>query len=184
MTKHHLVQIAPVQTSAAFCERERDSAGRAKSEIPARTRPHCCDDVSFWYPILKISPLVLDNAILALHTRFPTFHRVMLCPRIPSHPHHPPSAIAKQPTFIIGAQKCTVLGPTLLFHSFIAAFCVSAGAAVLCARRAPFRDTCAWKDWRKAVERVRGENRVKRRGADMVVGEMGVLEDVGDERSC
>jgi len=70
---------------------------------------------------------------------------------------------------MIGAQKCTVLGPTGLFQSFIAAFWVSAGAAVLCKRRAPFRDTCAGKDWRKAVVRVSGENRVKRRGDDMVV---------------
>jgi len=85
---------------------------------------------------------------------------------------------------MIGAQKCTVLGPTLLFHSFVKAFCVSAGAAVLCARRAPFRDTCAWKDWRKAVERVRGENRVKRRGADMVLSVVGGLKDLVDERRC
>jgi len=71
---------------------------------------------------------------------------------------------------MIGAQKCTVFGPTELFQNFIAAFCVSTGAAVLCMRRAPFRDACAGKDWRRRVVRVRGEKRVKRRGADIVMG--------------
>ena len=41
MTKHHLVQIRPVVARAAFCESERDSAGRAKSLAPAMTTPHC-----------------------------------------------------------------------------------------------------------------------------------------------
>lgn len=40
MTKHHLVQIKPVATRAAFCERESWLAGRVKSAAPARTRPH------------------------------------------------------------------------------------------------------------------------------------------------
>ena len=40
MIKHQRVQIAPVQVRAAFWVRERDSAGRAKSETPARTRAH------------------------------------------------------------------------------------------------------------------------------------------------
>lgn len=38
--KHHRVQIAPVQESAKFWVRDSFSAGRAKSEIPARTRDH------------------------------------------------------------------------------------------------------------------------------------------------
>lgn len=41
MMKHHLVQMAPVAIKAAFWDRERFSAGRAKSAAPARTRPHC-----------------------------------------------------------------------------------------------------------------------------------------------
>lgn len=40
MIKHQRVQIAPVQVRAAFWVRERDSAGRVKSETPARTRAH------------------------------------------------------------------------------------------------------------------------------------------------
>jgi len=40
ITKHHLVQIDPVAMSAAFCVRESFSAGRRKSEAPARTTPH------------------------------------------------------------------------------------------------------------------------------------------------
>lgn len=40
MIKHHLVQMMPVVVRAAFWVRERDSAGRAKSETPTRTRPH------------------------------------------------------------------------------------------------------------------------------------------------
>lgn len=47
MTKHHLVQMRPVAINAAFCVRERDSAGRAKSAAPARTRPHWMG-VSAW----------------------------------------------------------------------------------------------------------------------------------------
>jgi hypothetical protein len=38
--KHHLVQIAPVAVSAAFCVRESLSAGRYISEIPAITMDH------------------------------------------------------------------------------------------------------------------------------------------------
>lgn len=40
MIKHQRVQMAPVAVRAAFWVRERDSAGRAKSETPARTRAH------------------------------------------------------------------------------------------------------------------------------------------------
>ena len=40
MTKHHLVQIAPVAVRARFCESDRLSAGRVKSLTPARTRLH------------------------------------------------------------------------------------------------------------------------------------------------
>lgn len=41
MTKHQRVQIVPVAMRARFCWREMVSAGRAKSETPAMTRPHC-----------------------------------------------------------------------------------------------------------------------------------------------
>jgi len=41
MMKHQRVQIRPVAVRAAFWERERSFAGRAKSAAPARTRPHC-----------------------------------------------------------------------------------------------------------------------------------------------
>lgn len=41
MTKHHRVQITPVAVRATFWVRERLSAGRAKSLIPARTMLHC-----------------------------------------------------------------------------------------------------------------------------------------------
>ena len=40
ITKHHLVQIAPVAISATFCVSESDSAGLARSLMPARTRHH------------------------------------------------------------------------------------------------------------------------------------------------
>ena len=40
MTKHQRVQIAPVAISARFWVRERDSAGRAKSDMPVSTTPH------------------------------------------------------------------------------------------------------------------------------------------------
>jgi hypothetical protein len=40
MTKHHLVQIEPVAINAMFCVRESLSAGRRKSDAPARTTPH------------------------------------------------------------------------------------------------------------------------------------------------
>ena len=41
MTKHQRVQILPVAMRATFWDSESDSAGRAKSAAPARTRPHC-----------------------------------------------------------------------------------------------------------------------------------------------
>lgn len=40
MTKHHRVQIEPVAMSAAFWVRDNFSAGRKKSDAPARTTPH------------------------------------------------------------------------------------------------------------------------------------------------
>ena len=40
--KHQRVQMAPVAVRAAFWVRERVSAGRQKSETPARTSAHCC----------------------------------------------------------------------------------------------------------------------------------------------
>lgn len=40
MMKHQRVQIMPVQVRAKFCVKESFSAGRAKSEMPARTRAH------------------------------------------------------------------------------------------------------------------------------------------------
>jgi len=40
MIMHQRVQMAPVAVRAAFCVRERVSAGRQKSETPARTRAH------------------------------------------------------------------------------------------------------------------------------------------------
>ena len=40
ITKHHLVQISPVLVSARFCVKDRFSAGRTKSEAPARTIDH------------------------------------------------------------------------------------------------------------------------------------------------
>jgi hypothetical protein len=45
MMKHQRVQIRPVQVRAAFWESERSFAGRAKSAAPARTRPHCEEEV-------------------------------------------------------------------------------------------------------------------------------------------
>ena len=41
MIKHHRVQIRPVAVRATFWVTESFSAGRAKSETPARTRHHC-----------------------------------------------------------------------------------------------------------------------------------------------
>lgn len=38
--KHHRVQMVPVAVRARFCVRERFSAGREKSDMPARTRDH------------------------------------------------------------------------------------------------------------------------------------------------
>lgn len=40
MTKHQRVQIDPVSMRAMFCVNDNCSAGRAKSETPARTSPH------------------------------------------------------------------------------------------------------------------------------------------------
>ena len=40
MTKHHLVQIVPVATKAAFVFNDNLSAGLKKSVAPARTTPH------------------------------------------------------------------------------------------------------------------------------------------------
>jgi hypothetical protein len=40
MTKHHLVQIEPVAIRARFWVMESLSAGRTKSDAPARTTPH------------------------------------------------------------------------------------------------------------------------------------------------
>jgi len=40
ITKHHLVQIAPVAIKATFCVIESFSAGRRKSLAPASTTPH------------------------------------------------------------------------------------------------------------------------------------------------
>lgn len=40
MTKHHLVQMEPVAIRAKFCVKDNFSAGRRKSEAPARTTPH------------------------------------------------------------------------------------------------------------------------------------------------
>ena len=41
MTKHQRVQMRPVQVRAKFWVKESFSAGRAKSDTPARTRDHC-----------------------------------------------------------------------------------------------------------------------------------------------
>lgn len=41
MTKHHRVQMRPVHISEKFCAKDSFSAGRARSEMPARTRAHC-----------------------------------------------------------------------------------------------------------------------------------------------
>jgi hypothetical protein len=41
MTKHHRVQMSPVDIRAAFCVSESFSAGRARSAIPAMTMAHC-----------------------------------------------------------------------------------------------------------------------------------------------
>lgn len=38
--KHHLVQMEPVAMRARFCVRDSFSAGRRKSDAPARTTPH------------------------------------------------------------------------------------------------------------------------------------------------
>lgn len=40
MIKHHRVQMIPVAVRAAFWVRESFSAGRARSEIPAKTSAH------------------------------------------------------------------------------------------------------------------------------------------------
>jgi hypothetical protein len=41
MMRHQRVQMRPVQVRAKFWVTERFSAGRKKSEIPARTMLHC-----------------------------------------------------------------------------------------------------------------------------------------------
>lgn len=41
MTKHQRVQIKPVHIREKFWAKDSFSAGRAKSETPARTRAHC-----------------------------------------------------------------------------------------------------------------------------------------------
>ncbi len=40
MIRHHLVQITPVAVRAAFWVKDNVSAGRQKSETPARTSAH------------------------------------------------------------------------------------------------------------------------------------------------
>jgi len=90
------------------------------------------------------------------------------------HPSLPLSSLLLSPskhTFIIGAQKCTVFGPTGLFQNLTAALCPSAAAAVLWLRaaRATFRDTCACNELRvRRGEAPRKRRRVWVRGADML----------------
>jgi len=38
--KHHRVQIVPVAVRARFWVMDREEAGRAKSDMPARTKDH------------------------------------------------------------------------------------------------------------------------------------------------
>jgi hypothetical protein len=66
MTKHQRVQMRPVQVRAKFWVKESFSAGRAKSEIPARTRDHYNQSVS------TIMPSGLNlSALTNLHDRSP-----------------------------------------------------------------------------------------------------------------
>lgn len=51
MIKHQRVQMAPVAVKAAFWVRERVSAGRQKSETPARTSAHCYVIVSYIFEV-------------------------------------------------------------------------------------------------------------------------------------
>lgn len=75
MIKHQRVQIAPVQVRAAFWVRERDSAGRAKSETPARTRAH-------WFELAVCSnDTGVDNR--STNRRFQVMGKVYLHDRSP-----------------------------------------------------------------------------------------------------
>ena len=77
-------------------------------------------------------------------------------------------------TFITGAQKCTVFGPTGLFHTFAKPPCCCVGAApsaaVLCARRwkAFLRFECAEERFR-GVRAVDWKARRKDPGKGMAV---------------
>ena len=99
MTKHHLVQMDPVARRAAFCVRESFSAGRRKSEAPARTTPHFITGA-------LITPYMLaDVANSRTRVARSKFHQV-------NRPY----------------QKCTVLIPTSLVHNLWNKLCCCAGA--------------------------------------------------------
>lgn len=86
MMRHQRVQMKPVAVRAAFWVRESFSAGRAKSETPARTRAHC----------------VKNQKLVSLLLRDCGGHQMM--------------GRGQKHTFITGAQKCTVFRPTGLSH--------------------------------------------------------------------
>jgi len=51
--KHHRVQIVPVAVRARFWVMDREEAGRAKSDMPARTKDHfghrlVCRSIGIW----------------------------------------------------------------------------------------------------------------------------------------
>jgi len=47
----------PVAVRAAFCVREREDAGRAKSETPVRTRPHFATGALREFMLAVVRPL-------------------------------------------------------------------------------------------------------------------------------
>lgn len=122
MTKHQRVQIKPVHMREKFCAKDSFSAGRAKSETPARTRAHCLKDEES-QPVN--SPIVIPPPLQSKKSD---------------------GIIEENPTFMTGAQKCTVLMPTSLSHAFLNQLvdCCCSPDAVLC-HRLPCWRNC----WRK-----------------------------------
>ena len=57
--KHHLVQIRPVAVRARFCVKDNFSAGRARSDIPARTIHHFITGALFRFSLARCLHLIL-----------------------------------------------------------------------------------------------------------------------------
>lgn len=85
MTKHQRVHMIPVAVRARFCVRERFSAGRQKSLIPAMTRAHCANfAISHMYPspLTKIMSKNFAYDLLRAGVCRPLFHDKI------THLHH------------------------------------------------------------------------------------------------